>query len=41
MLDQMIAGFRGPNYRDAVGQMMTMISGPNLTAEVKERINTS
>jgi pimeloyl-ACP methyl ester carboxylesterase len=41
MLDQMIAGFRGPGYRDAVAQMMTMISGPNLSAEVKERIYTS
>jgi len=41
MLDQMIAGFRGPGYRDAVTQMMAMISGPNLSAEVKERINAS
>lgn len=41
MMDQMIAGFRGPNYREAVNQMMTAISGPNLSAEVKERINTA
>jgi pimeloyl-ACP methyl ester carboxylesterase len=41
LLDQMIVGFRGPNYRDAVTQMMTAISGPNLSTEVKERINTS
>lgn len=41
MMDQMIAGFRGPGYRDAVGQMMTAISGPNLSAEVKARINTA
>ncbi len=41
MLDQLIAGFRGPNYRDVVGQMMTMISGTNLSAEVKGRINSS
>lgn len=41
MLDQLIAGFRGPTYRDVVTQMMTTISGPNLSAEVKERINTS
>ena len=41
MLDQMIAGFRGPNYKEAVGQMMTAISGPNLSAEVKERISAS
>lgn len=41
MLDQMITGFRGPNYRNVVDQMMTMISGPNLSAEVKARINSS
>lgn len=41
MLDQMIAGFRGPNYKEAVSQMMTAISGPNLSTQVKERINTS
>jgi sigma-B regulation protein RsbQ len=41
MMDQMIAGFRGPGYRDAITQMMNVISGPNLSAEVKERINTS
>lgn len=41
MLDQMIAGFRAPNYKEAVGQMMTAISGPNLSAEVKGRISAS
>lgn len=41
MMDQMIAGFRGPNYQTAVGQMMTAISGPGLSAEAKERISTS
>src|SRR5438132_1528114 len=37
-MGRLIAGFRGPNYRDAVGQMLTAISGPNLSADVKERI---
>lgn len=41
MMDQMIAGFRGPKYLDAVDQMMAGISGPNLSAEVKGRINSS
>lgn len=41
MLDQLIAGFRGPNYRNVVDQMMTMISGANLSAEVKSRINSA
>jgi len=41
MLDQLIAGFRGPTYRDVVTQMMATISGPNLSAEVKERISAS
>jgi pimeloyl-ACP methyl ester carboxylesterase len=41
MLDQLIAGFRGPNYRAAVDQMMAVISGANLSAEVKNRINAS
>ena len=41
MVDQMLAGFRGPKYQDAVNQMMGFISGPNLTAEVKQRINSS
>src|SRR5436190_21832617 len=33
MMDRLIAGFRGANYRDAVGQMLTAISGPNLSAD--------
>jgi len=40
-LNQMIAGFRGPTYRDTVAQMLAGISGTNLSAEVKQRINTS
>src|SRR3989442_1073408 len=40
-MGRLIAGFRGPNYRDAVGQMMTAIGGPNLSADAKERIKGS
>jgi pimeloyl-ACP methyl ester carboxylesterase len=40
-MNQMIAGFRGPNYRDMVAQMLAGISGTNLSAEAKQRINTS
>src|SRR6185436_4431642 len=28
MLDQLIAGFRGPNYRDQIKQMFAMMMGP-------------
>jgi len=41
MMDQMMAGFRGPQYRDAVNQMMGFIGGPNLAAETRQRINTA
>ena len=41
MMDQMLAGFRGPNYRDAVDQMMAAISGPSLSKDVQMRIKTS
>jgi pimeloyl-ACP methyl ester carboxylesterase len=40
MMEQMLAGFRGPKYQEAVTQMMGFISGPNLSAEVKQRINS-
>jgi pimeloyl-ACP methyl ester carboxylesterase len=40
-MDRLIVGFRGPNYREAVGQMLTAISGPNLSADAKERIKAS
>ena len=40
-MDRLINGFRGPNYQDAVGQMLTAISGPNLSADAKERIKAS
>jgi pimeloyl-ACP methyl ester carboxylesterase len=41
MVDQMLAGLRAPNYRDAVTQLMNTISGPNLSAEVKGRISSA
>lgn len=41
MMDRMIAGFRGPNYRDAVGQMFNSMFGPGLSAEAKQRILAS
>ncbi len=40
-IDRLIAGFRGPNYRDAVGQMLTAISVPNLSADATARIKAS
>ena len=41
MIDQMMAGFRGPQYRDTVSQMMAFIGGPNLSDELKQRINSA
>ena len=41
VIDQMMAGFRGPKYRDVVRQMMTFLGGPNLSAEIKERVNSA
>ncbi len=41
VMDQMMAGFRGPQYRDTVSQMMAFIGGPNLSAELKQRINSA
>ena len=41
IMDRLIAGFRAPTYRDAVGKMLAAISGPNLSADAKERINAS
>jgi pimeloyl-ACP methyl ester carboxylesterase len=41
MIDQMMAGLRGPKYQDAVNQMMGFIAGPNLSAEVKQRISSA
>lgn len=41
MMDKLIAGFRAPTYRDAVGQMLAAISGPNLSADAAGRIKAS
>jgi pimeloyl-ACP methyl ester carboxylesterase len=41
MIDQMMAGFRGPKYQDAVNQMMGFIAGPNLSPELKQRITAA
>jgi pimeloyl-ACP methyl ester carboxylesterase len=41
VMDEMVAGFRGPQYRDMVSQMMAFISGPNLSTELKQRINSA
>ena len=41
MIDQMMAGFRGPKYQDAVNQMMGFIAGPNLAADAKQRISAA
>lgn len=40
-MDGMIAGFRGPNYKAAAGQMLAAISGPTLSAGDRERIKVS
>jgi len=41
MMDRLLAGFRSPTYRDTVGQMLTAISGPNLSTDARERIKAS
>jgi pimeloyl-ACP methyl ester carboxylesterase len=41
LMDRLIAGFRGPNYREAGNQMLAGLSGPNLSAEARERIKAS
>ena len=41
MMDRLINGFRGANYKDVVGQMFTGMMGPNLPAEAQARIKAS
>ena len=41
LMDGFIAGFRGPNYKEAGKQMFAGMAGPNLSAELKERIQAS
>jgi pimeloyl-ACP methyl ester carboxylesterase len=40
MMDQMIAGFRGPKYKEVITQMLTQMKG-GLAAEAMERIKTT
>src|SRR6266550_3729912 len=41
MMAGLIAGFRGPNYKVAAGQMLTAISGPYMSAEDRDRVKAS
>ena len=41
LMDRLIAGFRGPNYKEVGNQMLAGLSGPNLSAEARERIKAS
>jgi pimeloyl-ACP methyl ester carboxylesterase len=41
MMDQMIAGLRGPNYKATIDQMFGMMLGPSLAPEAKERIKSA
>jgi pimeloyl-ACP methyl ester carboxylesterase len=41
MMDRFIAAFRGPNYREAGTQMLGGMAGPQLSPELKERIQAS
>jgi pimeloyl-ACP methyl ester carboxylesterase len=41
MIDALTANFRGPDYKDAMGQMFAGMFGPSLSAESKERITAS
>jgi pimeloyl-ACP methyl ester carboxylesterase len=41
MMDRLLAGFRGPNYRESQSQMFAGMMGPNLSTEAKERIMAS
>jgi len=41
VMDRLIEGFRGANYKEAVSQMLTAISGPTLPAEARDRIKAS
>lgn len=41
MMDRMIAGLRGPGYKELMEQMFKGMSGANLSAEARERIRTA
>jgi pimeloyl-ACP methyl ester carboxylesterase len=41
LIDGLLAGLRGPNYKEAAQQMLAAIAGPYISAEDKLRIQTS
>ena len=41
MMDGLLAGLRGPKYKETVSQMFTGMMGPDFSAEAQERIKTS
>jgi pimeloyl-ACP methyl ester carboxylesterase len=41
MVDNLLASLRTPKYGESLNQMFSMMMGPNLSAETKERINSS
>lgn len=41
LMATVIAGFRGPNYREVGKQMFAGMSGPNLSPEIRDRIQAS
>lgn len=41
MMEGFITALRGPNYKEAGAQMFSMMAGPQLSTEAKERIQTS
>src|SRR5258708_39403353 len=41
LMDGMMAGLRGPNYKEADGQMLAGMAGPKLPPEAKERVQAS
>lgn len=41
MVDNLLASLRTPKYGESLNQMFSMMMGPNLSTETKERINSS
>ncbi len=41
LMDSFLAGFRGPNYKEAGKQMFAGMAGPNLSPEIMARIQAS
>jgi len=41
MMEGLIAGFRGPKYKESGQQMFAAMAGPNLSTEIKDRIQAS